>query len=456
MVSTGLNKQPMPQHTHGARMTNEQKIHAMIEDLAPSMTAWRRDFHRYPETGWTEFRTAAVIARHLMNRGYAVTMGREAASALDRMGVPSEQELNAHRERAIAQGADKALVEEMRGGYTGLWADMVCGAGTGKTIGIRFDIDANDCAECMDPGHFPADSGFASVNPVVMHSCCHDGHAAIGMAVAEVVAKYRDDLDGTVRLIFQPGEEGARGAYPMVRAGAVKGVDVLLGLHFGVQADSLETFVCGTDGFMATTKMDVEITGLAAHSGGVPEQGKNAILAACAAASNLHAISRHSGGTTRITVGKITAGQGRNVIPPNASLVMETRGETTALNEYMEGEALRIVKAAAEMWDCTHSVTRMGAAATAASDPEIARILESAAEEMGVFSTIIFTADAGGTDDFTTMLDAVQRAGGKGSYCQVGTPMTAWHHNDKFDWDERALPRGAEIVARTIWKVLGT
>jgi aminobenzoyl-glutamate utilization protein A len=435
-------------------MTNEQKIHAMIEELRPKMTAWRRDFHKYPESGWTEFRTTAVIAKHLMNLGCAVTMGKKAVSGPDRMGVPSDDVLEAQLERAVAQGADKSLVEEMRGGYTGLWTDLVCGSGKGKTIAIRFDIDANDCAECTEPGHFPADNGFASVNPVVMHACGHDGHAAIGLVVAEIVARYKNDINGTVRLMFQPAEEGVRGAYPMVRAGAVDGVDVVLGLHIGVGAKTLGTFVCGCEGFLATTKMDVEITGLSAHAGGSPEQGRNELLAACAASTNLHAISRHSGGTTRITVGKLIAGQGRNVIPPNATLVMETRGETTELNEYMEAEANRIIRAAAEMWGCTHVVRKMGAAANAASDAEIAGILESVAKEMGVYDKIVFKDVCSGSDDFTYMLDAVQKAGGKGSYCLVGSPLKAGHHNDKFDYDEEVIPRGAEITARAIWKIL--
>ena len=436
-------------------MSNEQKIHAMIEELKPAMIAWRRDFHKYPESGWTEFRTTSIIAKHLMGLGWKITMGKNAISGPDRMGVPSEAALDAHLERAISQGADKSLVEEMRGGYTGLWADMVCGAGTGPTVAIRFDIDANDCSECMDAGHFPADNGFASVNPVVMHSCGHDGHASMGLAVAEIVAKYKDGINGTVRLMFQPAEEGVRGAYPMVKAGVVKGVDVVLGMHIGVGADSLGTFVCGCDGFLATTKMDVEITGLSAHAGAAPEKGKNALLAACAAASNLHAISRHSGGPTRITVGKLNAGQGRNVIPPNATLVMETRGETTELNEYMEAEAGRIIKAAAEMWGCTHAVKKMGGAASGASDAEIATVLQGVAGEMGVYDKIIFNDISGGSDDFTYMLDAVQKAGGKGSYCLVGSPLKASHHNDKFDYDEETLFRGAEIAARAIWKILG-
>ena len=434
-------------------MAAGQKIHEFVETLTPQLIAWRRDFHKYPESGWTEFRTASLAARKLMQLGFTVVMGRDAVVAEDRMGLPPAEELARHELRAVSQGGDEELIKMMHGGFTAFWADMVCGSGQGPTIAIRFDMDANDCSESTAAEHLPTAAGFVSENPVVMHACAHDGHTAIGLGVAEVIAKFKDDLNGTVRLMFQPAEEGVRGAYPMVTKGVTKGVDVVLGIHIGVSAKTLSSLVCGISGFLATTKMDVDFTGKSAHAGSHPHEGKNALMAACAAATNLHGIARHGGGDTRITVGKLIAGQGRNVVPPNARL--ETRGETTEINEFMESEALRIIKGAAEMWGCTYAVTKMGAAASAPSDPEVAAMLAETGREMGCYDTIVLDETLAGSDDFTYMLEAVQKAGGKGTYALLGSPLKAPHHNDRFDFEETVLSRGVELVSRMIWKVLG-
>lgn len=436
-------------------MSDMSKIHAMIKELTPKIIEWRRDFHKYAESGWTEFRTASLLARKMLDLGFKVTAGKAAFSDPDRMGLPPEGALDVHAQRAIAQGGDAELIESMRGGYTGLWADMVCGTGKGPAVALRFDIDAVDCAESMESCHEPASKGYASINQGAMHACGHDGHAAMGLAVAEVVAKYKDALNGTVRLIFQPAEEGVRGALPMVKAGAVKDIDVVLGIHIGMTADTIGTFIGGCYGFAATTKMDVEFFGVGSTSGSAPEKGKNALLAANAAATNLHCIPRHSEGNTRVSVGVLNAGLGRNVVPPYAKLMMETRGDTIAINTFMENEAKRIIKGAALMWDCTYSIKHMGSAASASSDSEIAALLVQAAQEMGVFDNLVQERIAAFSEDYCYMMDEVQKAGGKATYCIIGTPLKAGHHNTRFDFDEECLPRGAEILCRAIWKLLG-
>ena len=95
---------------------------------------------------------------------------------------------------------------------------------------------------------------------------------------------------------------------------------------------------------LATTKLDIFFTGKAAHAGAVPEKGANALLAAATAVLNLQAIPRSSEGDTRINVGTFRGGTGRNVIPAEAVLAIETRGGTAQLNEYMEREAQRVCR----------------------------------------------------------------------------------------------------------------
>ena len=118
------------------------------------------------------------------------------------MGVPSDEELEAHYALALEQGADPEFLPYTKGGMTGVVGILRCGEG--PTIAMRFDIDALGVVEADEPEHRPAAEGFASVNRGAMHACGHDGHATMGMGVAEVLMAIKDQLHGTVKLIFQP------------------------------------------------------------------------------------------------------------------------------------------------------------------------------------------------------------------------------------------------------------
>jgi aminobenzoyl-glutamate utilization protein A len=288
-----------------------------------------------------------------------------------------------------------------------------------------------------------------------MHACGHDGHVAAGLAVAQILAGMKDSLNGSIRLIFQPAEEGVRGAAPMVEAGCVNGVDFIVGVHLGFQAAKKGDIVCGTNAFLATSKLDVTFSGKSAHAGAAPQEGKNALLAACAATTNLHAIARHGGGPTRITVGRLEGGQGRNVIPPNAFMALETRGTTSELDAYMAGEARRIIKAAAAMWDCGHEITVMGGAKSGESSPAMAARIKAIAETMPCFTNVVEAKDFGASEDYADMMTAVQKQGGLGAYIQVGVDKTAGHHNDYFDFDETDIASAAEILVRLTAEYLG-
>lgn len=127
-------------------------------------------------------------------------------------------------------------------------------------------------------------------------------HTAIGLGLAHVLKQYAAQLNGVIKLIFQPAEEGTRGARAMVAAGVVDDVDYFTAIHIGDRRAG-GTVVCGGDNFMATTKFDVQFSGVAAHAGGKPEDGRNALLAAAQAALGLHAIPPHSAGASRVNVG---------------------------------------------------------------------------------------------------------------------------------------------------------
>ncbi len=425
-----------------------------VKELEQEIIKRRRDLHRHPEAGWTEFRTSALAQKKMKELGYTLTTGEKAVSKKEMMGVPTAEELKKHQERAIAQGADPETVKAMEGGLTGFWADMKFSE-DGPRLAFRFDMDSNDVTESKDPGHRPVKEGFASVNDGAMHACGHDAHVSIGLAAAQIIAGMKDKLKGSVRFIFQPAEEGLRGAGPMVAAGAVDGVDYIVGMHVGFQAAHKGELICGADGFLASTKWDVRFKGLAAHAGAYPQEGKNALLAACAAAVNLHAISRHSEGATRINVGKLTAGEGRNVIPSEALIVMETRGITSELNDYMVSESGRIIKAAAEMYGCEYSIEVTGGTKSGKSSREMIKLVAEAAGEIPYYTDITELKDFGAGEDYAHMMSAVQEQGGIGTYIQTGIDRTAGHHNNKFDFDETGLAPAAELAAITALKILG-
>ncbi|MCJ7623682.1 MAG: M20/M25/M40 family metallo-hydrolase, partial [Anaerolineaceae bacterium] len=187
-----------------------EEIQKISKSIEQKVIAYRRDFHKYAEAGWTEFRTASLVARRLTDLGYTIKIGPEVIREDARMGVPSPVELENHWQRAKAQGADPEYIDVLRGGFPGVVG--ILRNGSGPTIGMRFEMDALGVDESQQGTHRPFREGFSSVNPNVMHACGHDSHTATGLAVAEILMQLKEELRGTVKLIFQPAEEGVRGA----------------------------------------------------------------------------------------------------------------------------------------------------------------------------------------------------------------------------------------------------
>lgn len=438
------------------RQTGE-RITRLAAELQPYMTGIRRSIHRFPETGWLEMRTSALIARELTEMGYEVMTGRSVCREEARMGVPDTQTTKKHLERVLAYGAEEAyLTQEMREGFTGVVGVLRCGEG--PTVALRFDIDALGMQECAEETHRPHAEGFASVNKGMMHACGHDGHAAIGLGAAKVLMEMKDSLHGTVRLLFQPGEEGARGARAMVAAGHLDDVDVFIGSHIA-PTDSLDDgdVTAGTYGSLATTKYDVIFTGKAAHAGGYPEKGSNALLAACTAALNLHAIARHSGGQSRVNVGTLHAGTGRNVIADRAVMQLEVRGETTEINAFVAASAVEICEGAARMQGCSVEMIRMGEAEGQHSDlcliERIAQTVKAQLPDLTLSS--VQNAQNWGSEDISIMMNRVQSRGGLATYMRVMTPMAGDQHTVTFDFDESVLEKSVRVFCAAAVDVLG-
>jgi len=438
-------------------MTVNKELLKYIESLEHTLSRDRQYFHTYPEVGWTEVRTAAVVMERLTSLGFDVKYGKSVIAASERMGLPTEAVLKEHFERTLmTSGIPEASLTPFKDGFTGVVGSI--NFGEGPIIGLRFDMDALKLTESNEEKHQPSKNGFISVHEGIMHACGHDGHTAIGLAVADVLSHFKDTFKyGGVKLIFQPAEEGVRGAKSMVASGVLDDVTHVFACH--LMADiPYGKIICGTNGFMATSKMDVIFTGKPSHAGASPDQGKNALLAACTATLNLHAIPRHHKGASRINVGTLNAGTDRNVIADKAVLKIETRGENTEINDYMRQHAQRIIDSSAVMYGVASEVTFVGEAIGGYSDEIMIDHIEDIAKQLTCFSEIERTSSrAAGSEDFSYMMKAVQDRGGKAAYFSIGAAVDAkgrGHHTTMFDINESAMTDSVKVFASIVTRLL--
>ena len=415
-----------------------------MADVPDSLTAFRRDLHAHAEAGWKEFRTTALVAAEMDALGFELSLGSDAVAVEERLGVPSDAELAAAQRRAREEGAPTAYLDRMDG-VTGLVATKRYG--DGPTIGVRVDMDALAREEAADDDHRPAREGFASRHPGEMHACAHDGHTAIGVGIARRL----DDsgFDGTLKLFFQPAEEGGRGGYPMSRTSHLDDVAYLFALHLGLD-EPTGTIIASYDRPLANTKLDVRFRGEPAHAGGAPQAGRNALQALATAVTNLYAIPRHADGTTRVNVGMVEADNAQNVIAEDARMRVEVRGETSALDEYMQAAAERIVDAAAQMHDVSVETSRYGQTTSFEGDAELAAHVATAAGTVGAVDTVTEQKAFGGSEDASYLIRRVQEAGGQAVYVGIGASNVAGHHTAYFDIDEESLAIGADVLAATV------
>ncbi|MDF2715726.1 MAG: peptidase [Paenibacillus sp.] len=418
--------------------------------LLADMSACRREIHAHPEPGWMEYRTASLVAARLTVLGYEVVTGEQAVRSEARMGVPDAATLRFHEEKALREGVDPFWLDQMKGGHTAV-VGVLRGSKPGPVIVLRFDMDCVEVGESDAPDHLPHQWGFSSKQSGLMHACGHDGHVAIGLGAAEMIADRVGELAGEVRLLFQPAEEGCRGAKSMVEAGWLDGVDYFLCGHIGLKSRILGEIVASVDGFLSTTKIDAMFRGNAAHAGDSPELGSNALLAACTAALHLHGISRHSAGATRVNVGVIEGGSGRNVVPGEARMKLELRGETEALNEYMAQETSRILAASASLYGVSCEWETVGRGISAEGDRSLIPMVEHECAGMETIGSFLPSMRFGASEDATFMLRRVQEQGGRGVYMLFGSPLTAGHHQSSFDFDERVLGIAAELLVRLVF-----
>lgn len=427
----------------------ETRIDDWISEQEETIQAWRRELHQIAEVGFCEYETTHYIIQQLEPLPFNLHTGRSVMDDGARFGVPHADQLRIHEQRALEHGVPQTLMEKMKGGFTGVVAVLETGR-PGSHTAMRFDIDALPIEEDITEDHLPAKAGFRSLHNGMMHACGHDGHTAIGLAMAHFLATWKEHLSGTYTLIFQPAEEGSRGAKAIVEKGWLDGVDYFLSGHLGIRSQPVGTLISGATSILATTKIDATFTGTTAHAGMEPHKGKNAMLAASTAVLNLHGISPHSDGETRINVGRFEAGSGRNIVPGDAVLQLETRGESTNENAYMKTEAIRRLEGAAHMYDVTLDYQIVGEGLAAETDAYYIEKIPVVTSSSRYVQTVKESMALNGSEDVTYMMRHVQNHGGKASYMIFGSQLAAGHHHKQFDFEEGALYVAVSALAHIV------
>lgn len=421
-----------------------------MTDIITQMVADRRHLHQHPEEGWCEFQTTHFVVERLKALGFEVLLGTDVILPEAVMGRDPAKVEKA-MEDARAAGVPESFLEAT-GGYTGALGVWKTGR-PGPVTALRFDIDCLAIEETADPAHIPNAEGFRSTVPGMSHACGHDGHTAVGLGVAAWVAAHAEELTGTVKLIFQPAEEGVRGAAGMAASGIADDADFFLAAHIAMMCKSGEVSI-KPYGFLCTTKLDVTYQGAPAHAGVEPNAGKNAMAAACNAFVQLLGIPRHGSGMSRINVGQLTAGEGRNVIPSKAVMKMEVRGETAEINTYMYERAVDIIKGCAIAQGCEYKIEKMGEAVDLINDEEMVEVLRKAAGAVKGVTVRDDPMNFGGSEDATIIARRVQAKGGKAAFFVLGADRPSGHHTAKFDVDEKALDTGLEVWANAVTALL--
>jgi len=398
------------------------------------VTELRRVFHAHPETAFTEVWTSATVAAELRRLGYRVRTGPEAMDLALVPAAPAPDELAAAVARAREWGAGD--LDAVRDGHTAVIADLD-GDRPGPTVAVRVDIDALPLRESHDAAHAPAAAGFVSAHDGFMHACGHDGHIAIGLALARRLAGR--DFPGHVRLLFQPAEEGGRGARAMLGADAVDGVDRLYAIHLGLGLPS-GTVAAGTHGFFATAKLRVTFTGRQSHASAAPEEGRNALLAAASATLGLHALPRFATADTRVNVGVLRAGTAPNIVASHAEMLAELRSPDGDVCADLERRGRAVLDGAALAHGVEVAVERIGHSTTFDCSPgAVAAVTEAARGVPGV-TEVVPSHDIGASDDATLLMRAVAANGGTATYIGFGASSPSPHHSPEFDIDESSLP----------------
>jgi amidohydrolase len=386
-------------------MTVLQQAH----DIFDQLVAWRRDLHMHPELGCEEHRTAGMVADVLKELGYAVQTG------LAKTGVVG-----------------------------------VLKNGVGPVIMTRVDMDALPVQEVNEVPYI-------SQIPGRMHACGHDAHVAIGLGVATLMAQHLEAWQGTLKVIFQPGEEGMNGAEIMVREGvldnprpeAVLAVHVWNPLPVGFIAASEGPVMAAAEAWHAT------IVGKGGHAA-KPEETIDPVLTAAMTVNNLQTIvSRNVGAqeTAVVTVGMLHAGDAFNVIPSVAELKGTVRTFNPSVREIVLQRLTTIINGTAALMGAEATIEWMPYSPAVINDAKITGLVQNVVSDL--FGTKFLKTDERtmGSEDASFFLREIP-----GCYIFIGSGPPDGegvpHHNPQFNIEEKALANGVAVVVESLHRLM--
>lgn len=372
-------------------------IWSEAKTMAPWMVEIRRALHRWPEPGNQEFRTAALVEREL------TAMGLQPRRLLD-----------------------TAVTVDISGGKPG------------KTVALRADLDALPLME-----HTGLE--FASENPGMMHACGHDFHVAALLGAARILVSHRDCWSGTVRLIFQPDEEGDGGAARLISCGILDNVDQVFGAHVRPELPVGTVAVRPGAFYAASNPFTITLKGVSAH-GAEPQNGADALLAACQLVTALQSlVSRRAAPTEPavLTVGTLHAGTACNVLAGEAVMtgMLRTFGETS--RKKLTGAMAHMVQTMADAMGVTANVDIQWGYPGVVNDPAAAALVERAARALSL--TLTTQEPLMTTEDFGCYLQKVP-----GCFWHIGVASQAPLHSDTFMPDESAICMAAALHVQIV------
>lgn len=377
------------------------------KSLEDDLISWRRDFHRYPELGFEERRTARIVAQELESLGMEVKTG-------------------------IA--------------HTGV-IGLLKGANPGSNIMVRLDMDALPIQE-------ENNVEYASKVPGVMHACGHDGHMAIGLGVARIFAKLRGSISGSVKFVFQPAEEGLGGAITMIKEGVLHNPkpDIVLGLHLindlplgtlvvrrGPLATSHDRFICS-------------IFGKGAH-GAKPELAQDPVVAAGYLITTLQTVvSRNISplDTGVVTVATMQAEGASNIIPGRVDLTGTIRTFDEEVRKTIHQRVREIVEGVTHSLGCSANLEIENINPAIVNDPQVASVVHQIATTIVGAENVDDSYQSSGSDDVAFFLEHVP-----GCVFYIGSAndqkgLNYPGHSSRHDFDEHALVLGCATLAASI------
>jgi len=407
------------------------------------VSEFRQDFHRHPELSWCEFRTTAVLCRELEKLGFDVSWGKALWGDLKPHNLPPAEQLEeSYRQALQALGDDDPYLADMRGGYTGLVAQLMCSE-NGPRQAFRFDIDALPVTESDACSHLPHEAGFSSTAEGKMHACGHDGHMATGLGLARIISERREELKGQFTLFFQPAEEVAGGGVHFAKLPQLQDVQRFYSVHLGIV--DRPVLVCDAT-WIAGSVFDVVMKGRSAHAGNNPEFGRNALLAACQAVTGLYGIARHSDGVSRVNVGGMSSDNANNVIADEARFCFEVRGASNEIRNYMEARARQMVEGAAAMQEVDVIISPRTRFENHPNHAHLARWIKEQAIDFGLQLEEVQDAyQVPASEDATFMTRVVNDQGGQGCHLVFGCPVKGGHHNPTFDIPDHLVAWGSSF-----------